>query len=115
MQMKTSMLSDGCVIPLFIDHSDFKHKGCYELEKLIVRELTKLISDKVFNSKQLMNIDVNISTLFNRMFDIDRDISLLYWQFTIELIDYYIVESVSGEFYESGANLKNYRDSHLLV
>lgn len=108
--IRGALKRDSTMIPRFIDNTTHIDKECYEIGVQIIQQLIPLVAYRVASKGTLRKASENINFLFDDMIKISPDISILYYEYIVELMTSYGNLFIANEMFESKVNFDNLKN-----
>jgi len=106
--IRSQFINDGSVIPNFVNEQLISHRICYDGFQKVVKLLTILFhQSRVLGQIHIRTIQLEIDEIFSECVMENADITLLYSEYTIKMLNAYLNLCNVNELYESSENLKN--------
>ena len=96
---------DVDMLPSFINNTSYSHTNCRELSREIFSNLSVLFEPKVLSNFKINSLYESMLMKLADMLFIDDNVSYLYYQYIIELFEYYLQEAIDYEAFETSENI----------
>ena len=106
--LKRALKNDSRMIPSFIVNKSINHKECMAISQYVFSDLDKLLVNKTLTTSKITEISLSIDIYFGEMVNINQEVSILYYSYFQDMMDYYIEYCQEEELWEVAANIKNF-------
>jgi hypothetical protein len=106
--LKNRLRKDCRKIPPFLDHTRAIERTIFDMSILFFECLDRLITNEILSNKKIKYIVFDSEMVVNEMFDVNNNLSYLYYDYFNKVIYAYIDYCEKEELWEVASNFKNF-------
>lgn len=106
-ELKMFISSDSTYVPDFIDNKISSHKQCYTIFSYLLNYLDRIIVNEVVSKKRMVVIVSYINSLFTDMVMVNEEITVMYYNYLHNMLEYYKSYCTDMELFEVIININN--------